>query len=198
MDLVCYERDQDFVLGRFREGEFDYLEAASEVVETEFFRHLGAQEILRTLAATYPTPRKKAEVPLWVSLASTLALRLHGVHSFHASPYVVRCGGMLHAFGPTVAAKVSHPDTGDVTLRCAGFNAKNPYDRQTPCDQDFLRKLARDTPAAALQTWDQPGRGPGAAGAGGLRPGGPLHRGRLLPLRPGHPRLRGLGPPALR
>jgi hypothetical protein len=60
---------------------------------------------------------------------------------------------MLNAFGPTVAAKATHPDTGDVTLRCAGFNAKNAYDRQTPCDQDFLRKLARDTGAAALQTW---------------------------------------------
>lgn len=153
MDLRCYERDPGFVLARFREGEFDYLEAASEVVETEFFRYLGAQEILQALAATYPTPRKKAEVPLWLYLASHLSLRLHGVASFHAYPYVVRCGGMLNAFGPAVAAKVTHPDTGDVTLRCAGFNAKNHYDRQTPCDQDFLRKLARDTPAAALERW---------------------------------------------
>ena len=153
MDIVCYEHDQGFVLARFREGEFDYLDAASEVVETEFFRYLGAEQILRDLAATYPTPRQKAEVPLWLYLASTLSLRLHGVSSFHAYPYVVRCGGMLHAFGPTVAAKVTHPDTGDVTLRCAGFNAKNSYDRQTPCDQDFLRKLARDTKAEALQRW---------------------------------------------
>lgn len=153
MDLVCYEHDQGFVLARFREGEFDYLDAASEVVETEFFRYLGAEQILRDLAATYPTPRQKAEVPLWVYVASNLSLRLHGVSSFHAYPYVVRCGGLLNAFGPTVAAKVTHPDTGDVTLRCAGFNAKNSYDRQTPCDQDFLRKLARDTEAAALQAW---------------------------------------------
>ena len=153
MDLLCYERDQGFVLARFREGEFDYLDAASEVVETEFFRYLGAAQLLQALAATYPPPRQKAEVPLWIYLASHLSLRLHGVSSFHAYPYVVRCGGMLNAFGPAVAAKVTHPDTGDVTLRCAGFNAKNSYDRQTPCDQDFLRKLARDTKAEALQTW---------------------------------------------
>ena len=153
MDLLCYERDHGFVLARFREGEFDYLDAASEVVETEFFRYLGAAQLLQALAATYPTPRQKAEVPLWIYLASHLSLRLHGVSSFHAYPYVVRCGGMLNAFGPAVAAKVTHPDTGDVTLRCAGFNAKNHYDRQTPCDQDFLRKLARDTQAEALQTW---------------------------------------------
>lgn len=30
---------------------------------------------------------------------------------------------------------------------------KNHYDRQTPCDQDFLRKLARDTEADALMRW---------------------------------------------
>ena len=37
------------------------------------------------------------------------------------------------------------PDSGDLTLECAGFNDRNLYPRQTPCDQDFLRKLARDT-----------------------------------------------------
>lgn len=65
MDLLCYEHDQGFVLARFRQGEFDYLDAASEVVETEFFRSLGAAQLLPALAGTYPTPRQKAEVPLW-------------------------------------------------------------------------------------------------------------------------------------
>ena len=32
-----------------------------------------------------------------------------------------------------------------MTLACPGFNRKNTYDRQTPCDQDFLRQFARDT-----------------------------------------------------
>jgi hypothetical protein len=60
---------------------------------------------------------------------------------------------MLNAFGPEVAHKVRHPDTQDVTLQCNGFNDKNSYDRQTPCDQDFLRKLARSTPQQALLQW---------------------------------------------
>jgi len=92
-------------------------------------------------------------VPTWFYLASNLSLRLHGVHSFHAYPYVVRCGGMLNVFGPTLAHKATHPDTGDVTLRCEGFNAKNDYERQTPCDQDFLRKFAKDTDAEQLTRW---------------------------------------------
>jgi len=49
--------------------------------------------------------------------------------------------------------KVMSPQTGDVSLCCEGFNDKNDYDRQTPCDQDYLRKLARKTDAQALQSW---------------------------------------------
>jgi hypothetical protein len=80
-------------------------------------------------------------------------MRLHGVHAFHAFPLVVRSGGLLNVLGPKGARKVTHPDTGDVTIVSEGFNRKNDYDRQTPCDQDFLRKLAKDTDADALMRW---------------------------------------------
>jgi len=153
MDLIVYEYDQDYVLDCFRNGEFDFVDGVSEVAETEFFRYIGAKKILGNLAETYPTPREKEEVPLWMYVASNLSMRLHGVHSFHAYPYVIRCGGMLNAFGPKVARKTKHPETGDVTLSCNGFNDKNTYDRQTPCDQDYLRKLARATAPEQLHRW---------------------------------------------
>lgn len=153
MDIVCYERDQGFVLEQFQEGKFDYMDTASEVVETEFFRYIGAKKILHDIAKTYPSPRKKHDVPVWFYMASNISMRLHGVHSFNAYPYVVRCGGMLNAFGPELGHKIKHPETGDVTLSCAGFNEKNDYDRQTPCDQDYLRKFARTTDEQRLMKW---------------------------------------------
>jgi hypothetical protein len=153
MDLTLYEYDPKFVLDKFREGDFDFIDAVSEVEETAFFRYVGAHNILKRLAETYPSPRKKQEVPAWVYVSSNLSMRLHGVHSFNAYPYVVRSGGMLNAFGPEFAHKARHPETHDVTLACEGFNNKNTYDRQTPCDQDFLRKLARDTSPEKLQAW---------------------------------------------
>ncbi len=153
MDLVVFEYDQNYVLECFRGGEFDFVDGVSEVAETEFFRYIGAKKILGKLAETYPSPREKEEVPLWMYVASNLSMRLHGVHSFHAYPYVIRCGGMLNAFGPEIARKTKHPETGDVTLSCSGFNDKNSYDRQTPCDQDYLRKLARATEPEQLHRW---------------------------------------------
>lgn len=42
MDINCYAFEQDFVLDHFQEGEFDFMDSASEVVETEFFQFIGA------------------------------------------------------------------------------------------------------------------------------------------------------------
>lgn len=148
-----YERNDGLVIEAFRRGEFDYLEGVGEVSEVDFFRALTQRKVLQKLADTYPSPCQKHEVPLWVYIASDISMRFHGVHPFHAFPYVVRSGGLVQAFGPQMGHKAVHADTGDVSLRCEGFNAKNAYDRQTPCDQDYLRKMARRTEAPLLQTW---------------------------------------------
>ena len=150
---MLFERNDALVVEAFGRGEFDYLEGAGEVSETDFFRAMTGPKVLQKLADTYPSPHKKHDVPLWVYIASDISMRFHGVHRFHAFPYVVRSGGMIQAFGPAMGHKVMHPQTGDVSLCCEGFNDKNDYDRQTPCDQDYLRKMARQTDAQALQSW---------------------------------------------
>ena len=153
MDLVIFEENKPLVLEALRNGEFDYIEAASEVFEADFFRFIKARAFLDELAGTYPTPRKKEEVPFWFYVASNLSMRLHGVHAFDAFPMVVRCGGMLQAFGPKAGHKVVHPETRETTVFCEGFNQKNHYDRETPCDPDYLRKVAKDTDAQVLMGW---------------------------------------------
>ncbi|MGQ9696118.1 MAG: transposase [Thermodesulfobacteriota bacterium] len=86
-------------------------------------------------------------------MASNLSMRLHGVHAFDAFPMVVRCAGMLQVFGPKADRKVVHPETNETTVVCEGFNRKNHYDRETPCDPDYLRKVAKDTDAGSLMEW---------------------------------------------
>ena len=148
-----FERSDAWVVEAFRRGECDYLEGVGEAPEASFFRAIAGKKILEQLAATYPSPRQKHDVPLWVYLASDISMRFHGEHHFAAFPYVVRTGGMREAFGPEMGQKVTHPQTGDVTLVCEGFNDKNDYDRETPCDQDHLRKMARKADADQLQPW---------------------------------------------
>jgi hypothetical protein len=153
MDLVIFEENKPLVVKALGNGEFDYMEAASELFEAQFFRFIKARTYLDELAGTYPTPRKKEEVPFWFYVASNLSMRLHGVHAYDAFPLVVRCGGMLEAFGPKAGRKVTHPETGETTIFSKGFNQKNHYDRQTPCDPDYLRKVSKDTDTQALMGW---------------------------------------------
>src|SRR2546428_338648 len=152
-DLIVFEHDKEFVLEAFRRGEFDAVEVVSEIAERNFFHFLGSEKLLQDLAESYPTPRVKEEVPVWFYVASDLALRLHGHHSFHAFPYVIRSGGLLSLLSPRQAQRRVDPANGDLHLQCEGFNAKNHYERETPCDADFLRKMARDTKPAELEHW---------------------------------------------
>jgi len=151
--MMLYERNDKVVIEAFRRGEFDYLEGVGEISETDFFRAIVSKKILEKLASTYPSPSQKEDVPIWAYIAGDISLRFHGVNQFHAFPYVVRSGGMINAFGPQMGHKVTHPQTGDVTLSCQGFNKKNEYDRQTPVDQDYLRKTAKRTESAQLMAW---------------------------------------------
>ncbi len=151
--MMLYERNDKVVIEAFRRGEFDYLEGVGEISETDFFQTIVNRKILEKLAETYPSSSRKEDIPIWAYIAGDISLRFHGVNQFHAFPYVVRSGGMINAFGPEMGHKVTNPQTGDVTLSCQGFNKKNEYDRQTPVDQDYLRKTAKRTAAEQLMTW---------------------------------------------
>jgi hypothetical protein len=152
-DLVAFEYDRSFVIDALRQGDLDYLETVSEAAEADLFRHFLHRQVLDRLAETYPTPRQRADVPVWLYVASEISLKLHGAAAYHTYPLILRSGGLINALGPKVGRKAVHPETGDVSLACAGFNHKHTFDRQTPCDQDFLRKFARDTDVDRLHRW---------------------------------------------
>ena len=152
-ELLLFEENRLYIIEQFHKGRFDYIEVIQEVAQRDFFRFVADTPLLRQLAASYPWPRKKQEVPTWFYLVADMAMRLHGNHAFHGFPWVVSTGGLLSAFGPRLGTRHVDPQTGQLRIECPGFNKKNEYPRRTPCDQDFLRKIASDTPATDLQTW---------------------------------------------
>ena len=153
MNWTAFEHDKLFITEALKNGDFDYVEVLGAVEETRFFKMLLGEGVLNALAQSYPTPRKKEEVPLWLYLASELTLRLHGAMGFGAYPYILHCGGLLDAIRNKQVENKQGPDSGDWRPSCKGYNQKNHYARSTPCDKDFLRKMAKDTDAQALERW---------------------------------------------
>ena len=153
MDLIVFENNKPYVIDEFRQGRFDYLELASDVAETKFFQFLFGRGLVDKLARNYPSPRRRHHVPLWMYISSQLSLRLHGSHSFHSYPLIIRTGGLIDALGPETARREIDAETGNLSIWCAGFNNRNLGPRATPCDQDYLRKLAKHTEAQKLEDW---------------------------------------------
>lgn len=153
MDLEFVEPHPQRVLEAFRQGCFDELEIIGQGDEKDFFELCFLKRILPTLAESMPTARKKEEVPRWFILAANLSLKLHGQNAYSGFEEVVRCGGLLQALDPAIAAKYLDPETQRCLVHCQGFNDKNTYERTTPCDQDFLRKVARDVAAEDWLGW---------------------------------------------
>jgi len=153
MNLVAFENNKPYVIDEFREGRFDYIELASDVAETKFFQFLFDRGVVERLARDYPSPRQRHHVPLWMYLSSQFSLRLHGSHSFHSYPLIIRSGGLIDALGPKQARREVDPQTGNLAIQCTGFNDRNFYPRATPCDQDYLRKLAKETIPEKLEDW---------------------------------------------
>ena len=151
--ILVYEQNKPYVIQQFHNGHFDYIDVVQEVTQRDFFRYVASTLLLQRLAESYPWPRSKEEVPAWFYIAADMAMRLHGNHAFHGFPWVVSTGGMLAAFGPKLGTKHIDKETGELRIECEGFNAKNDYPRQTPCDSDFLRKIAKDTEADKLMGW---------------------------------------------
>jgi hypothetical protein len=151
--ILVYEQNKPYVIQQFHNGHFDYIDVVQEVAQRDFFRYVASHLLLQRLADGYPWPRSKEEVPTWFYIAADMAMRLHGNHAFHGFPWVVSTGGMLAAFGPKLGSKHIDKETGELRIECEGFNAKNDYPRQTPCDSDFLRKIAKDTEADKLMGW---------------------------------------------
>jgi len=151
--ILVYEENKAYVVEQFHNGHFDYIDIVQEVAQRDFFRYVAGRGLLAELAADYPWPREKEEVPAWFYLSADMAMRLHGNHAFHGFPWVVSTGGLLAAFGPELGTKTVDAQTGTIRIACQGFNDKNTYPRQTPCDPDFLRKIAKDTEAEKLMGW---------------------------------------------
>src|SRR5688572_14381629 len=126
-EIDAFQEDQALVLEKLQEGFLDHVEVVSRVTETKFFQtFLGDGDIGR-LASTYPTPRQKEEVPLWLYLSSQITLRLHGAPGYASLPYILHCGGLRDALEAGQVERKIHPQSGQAYLDFNGYNDKNTY-----------------------------------------------------------------------
>ena len=92
---IVYEENKVKVLEDLKDGRLDYLDLADWTFQDRFFAFLLGVRFFEICGASYPTPRKKEEVPLWFLLACKVQMKLHTTSAFDQLPGILRSGAVL-------------------------------------------------------------------------------------------------------
>jgi len=138
---IIYEENKVQVLADLQDGRIDYLDLADWTFQDKFFGFLLGIRFFEICGASYPSPRKREDVPLWFLLACKVQMKLHTTASFEKLPGLLRSGAIL--------SRVKF-NVGGVN---GGFNNKNHKDRESAIHHDTPRKFFKDTDVEALCQW---------------------------------------------
>lgn len=138
---IIYEENRIKVLEDLKDGRLDYLDLSDWTFQDKFFAFLLGIRFFEICGASYPTPRKKEDVPLWFLLACKVQMKLHTTSAFDQLPGMLRSGAVL--------SRVKF-NVGGVN---GGFNNKNKKERNCAVHQDTPRKFFKDTNPVKLRNW---------------------------------------------
>lgn len=138
---MIYTENKIKVLERLRDGELDYFDLSHWSFQDKFFAFLLATRFFEVCAESYPSPRRKEEVPVWFLLECVIQLKLHRSPAFSRLPGILRSGAILSRVGFNLGGQGG------------GFNHKNRKTRTSAIDQDCVRKFFRATEREAQRHW---------------------------------------------
>lgn len=140
-ELIIYEENRPKVLHDLKDGRVDYIDLTHWDFTDRFFAFLLAKRYFEWCAESYPTPRKKEEVPVWFLLCCAIQMKLHTEVAYDNLPGILRSGAIL--------SRVKF----NVGLKGGGFNYKNKKEREVPVDQDTVRKYFKATDSEEMMSW---------------------------------------------
>jgi hypothetical protein len=141
--LLLYQEDRVRVLQGLRAGRLEYADLTSWGFLDRFFALWIEQGFFRWAGETFPSPRERHHVPVWVLLAAFVQLKLHTEVAFRRLPYVLQSASILRTLGVQLGVP-----GGD-----GGFNRRHRKPRRGPVDQDTVRKFLKDADPVAVQAW---------------------------------------------
>jgi hypothetical protein len=140
--MEVLQENKATVRREFELGELTYIDLSHWTLADRFIAFLMAINFFEYAVRTYPSPRQKHDVPVWVLISCALQMKLHTTSSFSRLPGILGSGAILSRFGYNVA---NNPG--------GGFNSKNRKDRTSPLDQDCVRKFYRDGDHLEARAW---------------------------------------------
>jgi hypothetical protein len=143
-ELAIFKKNKPKVIAALKEGEISYVADSRWSFADEFFSFLFSVGFFSFVEETYPSPRMRKNIPLWILIGLMMQLKLNLSNSFLSLPGILKSGAVLTRTSFNIG-KVS-----------GGFNNRNKYPRSEGeiVNQDTLRKYFKDTGQEELQEWN--------------------------------------------
>ena len=137
-----YKQSKDYVTKRFKEGEIDHADFSFWGFADKFFAYLLQCNFFKFVDQTYPSPRKKTEVPIWFLVSCQISMRMALKSSYSSLPsLLLNAGPILLRMGFNVSRDK------------LGFNNKNKKKRQTYIDHSTVLKFFKHTGYQEIRQW---------------------------------------------
>lgn len=142
-DLVIFKKNKPRVVAALKDGDIDYVDGTSWSFADRFFALLLSIGFFKFTEDTYPSPRQRKNIPLWILVGLMFQLKLSRSNSFLKLPGILKSGAVLTRTNFNIG------------MVEGGFNKKNKSPRTIGeiVNQDTLRKYFKDTDAKDLTRW---------------------------------------------
>jgi len=143
-NIVVFKKNKAKVIKALKEGRIDFVGESKWSFSDKFFSFLISIGFFDFVEDTYPSPRMRKNIPLWILIGLMLQLKMHLKNSFLSLPGILKSGPILTR---------TKFNLGKVE---GGFNKRNKHKRDCGeiVNQDTLRKYFKDTDADELTVWN--------------------------------------------
>lgn len=142
-DLLIFKNSKPKVVAALKKGDIDYVGDTEWSFSDKFFAFLLSIGFFKYSEDTYPSPRQRKNIPLWILIGLMFQLKLSRSNSFYKLPGILKSGAVLTRTNFNIGVVEG------------GFNRKNksPRSKGEIVNQDTLRKYYKDTDSGDLTRW---------------------------------------------
>ena len=143
-ELVVFKKNKPRVIAALKRGDIDYVDGTSWSFPDKFFSFLLSIGFFKFVEDSYPSPRIRKNIPLWILIGLMFQLKLSQKNSFYKLPGILKSGAILTRTSFNIG-KVE-----------GGFNRRNTHSRGEGeiVNHDTLRKYFKNTDADELSLWN--------------------------------------------
>jgi hypothetical protein len=94
-NLAVFKKNKPRVIAALKKGDIDYVDSTSWSFSDRFFAFLLSIGFFKFTEETYPSPRARKNIPLWILVGLMFQLKLAASNSFYRLPGILKSGAMM-------------------------------------------------------------------------------------------------------